>query len=209
MRRIKSLGIFLVAALLSFAAHSQKAGDPRIAEIQRNLEAENYSSAIPLLEEIIAEGNAAENSYYWLASAYALQGDKNKAIQLLEQFRVTHKISANGYTQLINLYQSQENYGKAILLTKDGINSGIIKPSFEIYQMLAMLFTFNDENEYAAQAWERSADFTDKGEPYFQIAVIRVQQERYVEAKEAALKAITRGGLDEHHLNSAQKILTF
>ena len=95
---------------------SAPAEDPNFTAGVKEIKAQNYAAAIPLLEAVVAKDDKNANAYNWLAYAIRKTGDPNRAIPIYHKalaldakHRGAHEYIGEAYLALDNVAKAKEH----------------------------------------------------------------------------------------------------
>jgi tetratricopeptide (TPR) repeat protein len=91
------------------------------------------------------------------------------------------------------MYRYAEQDAQAAELLTRGLESGVVKPSFEIYRGLGESYYFSENIAQAADAFGKADELAADGEMALNHARALAELERWSETKAAANRAISKG----------------
>jgi tetratricopeptide (TPR) repeat protein len=151
--------------------------------------------AIGALEELVRR---YPRKLYWkqLSGMHAELGDENRALAVLELAYLDGRLSeARDLLDLAGLYLRNDLPFKAALTVREGLNSGVIEPSTESWQLLADSLIRARERREALDPLRKAAELSANGELYVRVARLNVHEEEWDEAIKALQHAFEKGGL--------------
>jgi len=160
------------------------------------------------LAEQVASGTPADKAAQLNLAAVYMQGDRtDKAIGVYEGLRGRGELSEDReYRNLVALYMNSEGKeAQAIEVINDGLAKGVLKPDHQTYVALAQAYYFSDQTGPAIEAYQKAAPLAPSGETYLNLAKVLANEGRTAESKEAAQKALDKGGLKSP--DDARKLL--
>ena len=187
-------------ALPHIEAAIKQTQQPKESWIQLNLalyyELKNYQSAARLLNKLIVR--YPDKKQYWqqLSSAYQQLRHYSKAlsIQHLAYQKGLFKDEAH-ILQIVNLFLYTKQPYQAAQFLAYSLKSKQLKNSAKHFELLANSWTDAREYTQAITALKQASALDNKGQLYFRLGRIHVEQELWQAAITALNKAINKGGL--------------
>ncbi len=156
---------------------------------------EQYGDATGVLQKLIAR---FPKKQYWiqLAAAYTELGNKKKALATMELAEAQGFLSSrNEVRNLVQLYLYNDIPYRAALLMEKAIGDGRLPDDAKTQELLANIWLHARERERATGPLERAAEMSDNGNLYVRLGQVHVSEERWVAARSALSKALSKGGL--------------
>lgn len=159
-------------------------------ELDRPLEAAKVA------EEIAARSPDDKVAQINLANIYMQADQMAKAAAVFDRLRAAGKLTESkdyetGYKLLANIDGREKD---AISLINEGLEKGLLKPTFEVYNFLGQSLYFSDQIPQAIVAWTKAAPLDKDGETYLNLAKVLVQEDkRDADAKANARLALAKG----------------
>ena len=115
-----------------------------------------------------------------LASIYLRAEIPAKAAQVFDRMHqagllTESKDYENGYKLLANINGREKD---AAALIHEGLDKGVLLPSFEVYNYLGQTHYFADQIPQAIAAWEKAAPLGKDGETYLYLAKVLSQEDK-------------------------------
>lgn len=130
-----------------------------------------------------------------LASIYIEADRYDAAAGALDRARSQGLLTEDrDYRQLYRLYLNIDGQeAAAVEVINEGLANKILEPNLEVYNILGQAYYFSDRINDAIAAWTQADSFAADGEVALNLARTYYNEERYVEAKAAARRAIDKG----------------
>ncbi len=159
-------------------------------------ELDQYDEAAVLVNSQLAKTPDDIKLIKQLATIY-VNGDKYpQAIEVLSKAKAKGLITgADDYLQLAKLYANADKPREGADTLKEGLAKGVLTPSFEVHRLQADLCTEYDDNACAIEQYGKASPLAPDGNVDYQLGYILYYAERISEAREALVRAISRGGL--------------
>lgn len=107
------------------------------------------------------------------------------------------------YLYLSNLYSFREVPFKAAHVLQEGVEKGIVEPTDRNWTMIADSWYAAEEMDNALAAYEKAGAAAETGEIDLRRGYILIDQERWQDARDALLKALEKGGINERKMGEA------
>ena len=157
-------------------------------------EMDKPAEAAAIAEQLVARKPDDKTLIRNLSSIYLQAEQNDKAVQVLEDAKARGLLTeASDYEQLYKLYYFVEKEDQAIATINEGLASGVLPPSVEVYRIVGDAHYFAERLPQAAEAYGKGAEIATDGEMDFLRARILYELDRFAEAKAAAQKALDRG----------------
>ena len=162
-----------------------------------SFKAQDYGAVAAILQDKVR--SEPENKAYWqqLAESYQRSGAANQALAVRElAYRSGLMVSSEEIITLVDQYlQQKQPYPAARLLTRE-MATGRVETSLASQQKLAEAWTQAHEYQRALAVLALIAEKSDKGELYYRMGEILIEQQAWPKAHEMLLKAMEKGGLN-------------
>jgi len=163
--------------------------------IQLYVEQEKYDDAIAVAREL-ADKNPNDVKYQTNLAAVLVDAERNlEAANVLEAARAKGLLNdERGYRQLYALYYNldgQEN--KVVEVINEGLAKNILKPTVEVYSILAQTYYNQDKIDQAIETYRKAGSVATDGESTLNLARLLSNEARFAEAKAAAKEALGKG----------------
>lgn len=177
-----------------------KVKEPKESWLQLKLalhyELKQFSQCAEVLVRLV--GLAPNKEDYWkqLSSVlFEIKNDKDSLAVLALADRQGFLDQENEVRNLANIYFLLDIPAKAAATLQTGLDKKVLKPDEKTLTMLGDGWTMAREYDKAEAAFKQAAQYSDKGEIYFRLGQIYIEDERWKAAVEALEKAINKGGL--------------
>lgn len=150
---------------------------------------------IPFLEKQVAANPGDTKAKLNLASAYLDNDEEAKALALLDGLRKDGKLTeASHYEAVWRLLANSEGREKdAIAVIDEGVQKGILQPSYDALMFQGQTWYQADDMDRAIAAWQKAAPLGKDGQGYLALAQGLQIKERWPAAIEAARTALDKG----------------
>ena len=171
------------------------------------VETNQPGEAVALAEKIAAAKPDDRKTQMLLANIYMQADAMPKAAAILEKLRTSGQLTdEREYRQLYVIYANLDGHENDVIsVINEGVSKGVLKPDHQSYLALAQAYYYTDKIPQAIENWQKAAPLSKDGTTYSNLAQVLLQEGRVAEAKEAARKALEKGGLSNPE--SAKKIL--
>jgi len=159
-------------------------------------ELNQYDQAAQVVQEQLAKNPTDKKLLNQLATIY-IQADKpQQALDLMAKAKSQGLITTpEDYTQLAKLYAAADKYKEASATLKEGIDKGILKPSFEVYKLQGDVCVQGEDDPCAIEAYTKASPQAKDGNVDYQLGYLLFYSDRSKDAAEALGRAISKGGL--------------
>ena len=99
--------------------------------------------------------------------------------------------------QIASYYDQADKPAKGAALLKEGIDKGVVKPSYEMYKLLGDSYALAQDDSNAIAAYTKASPLAKDGYVDYVRGNLMVQTDRAREAIEAIKQAIAKGGLKQ------------
>ncbi len=159
-------------------------------------ELEQYDQAAQMVQASLAKNPDDIKAIKQLAMIYIQADNYPKAIEVLAGAKSRGLItSADDYMQLAKLYANAEKGPEAIATLKEGLDKGVLQPSFEVYKLQGDLCAQSDQDACAIEAYKKASPMAQDGNVDYQLGYVLIYAGRAQEARDAFASAIAKGGL--------------
>jgi len=131
-----------------------------------------------------------------LATIY-IQADKpQQALDLMAKAKSQGLITtSDDYMQLAKLYGAADKYKEASATIKEGLDKGILKPSFDVYKLQGDVCTQAEDDACAIDAYTKASPQAKDGNVDYQLGYLLFYSDKSKDAADALTRAISKGGL--------------
>ncbi len=131
-----------------------------------------------------------------LATIY-IQADKpQQALDLMAKAKSQGLITTSeDYMQLAKLYGAADKYKEASATLKEGLDKGILKPSFDVYKLQGDVCTQAEDDACAIDAYTKASPQAKDGNVDYQLGYLLFYSDKSKDAADALTRAISKGGL--------------
>ena len=159
-------------------------------------ELNQYDQAAQVVQEQMQKNPTDKKLLNQLATIY-IQADKpQQALDLMAKAKSQGLITTSeDYMQLAKLQAAADKYKDASVTLKEGIDKGVLKPSFEVYKLQGDICTQAEEDACAIEAYTKASPQAQDGNIDYQLGYLLFYSDRSKDAAEALGRAITKGGL--------------
>lgn len=158
---------------------------------------------------ILINMNPARKTYWIQLASILLQMEQER--EAMSVFALAHRKDLldrqSEYLQLSSLYQAHNFPRKAAEIIEDGIARGVVESTRRNWELAAGAWYDARELDRSLIAYERAGEQSVDGKIDLQRAFILVNQERWGEARDAARRALGKGGLNESEQGNANLLL--
>lgn len=180
----------------------QTAKTPKESWLQFKLalhfELKEYPKCAEVLLQLIGIAPAKEDYWKQLSSIlFELKNDQESMAVLAVADRQGFINEEKELKNLANIYLLMEIPYKAASLLQRGFDSGAIKPEEKVLTMLADSWYLARESKRCEAALKKLAELTGKGDVYFRLANVAVEDEEWKKALDYIDKAQSKGGVSK------------
>jgi tetratricopeptide (TPR) repeat protein len=161
------------------------------------LHKEDYDSAVPLLEELVARFGKKQ---YWvqLSLIFSARGDYEHAMEIQQLAYAQGLLTDDDeLRRLARTYLFRDLPHSAAQLLERGLEEGRIEPDREVLELVGNSWIAAREYEKAIGPLRQAAELSEDGRLYLRLAQVRIQREDWKEATGLIQKAINKGGLED------------
>ena len=151
--------------------------------------------AAAALEKILAAKPNDKKTMMNLVSVYMQSDQDAKAGAMFDKMRAAGLLTeSKDYETAFRLLANIEGREKdALALIEEGLKKGILQPSYEMYAFQGRAAFEADNIPAALAAWNKGAPLAKDGEMYLNVAKLQLDEDKFAEAKAAALSAQEKG----------------
>jgi predicted Zn-dependent protease len=159
-------------------------------------ELNQYDQAAQVVQQQMAKNPNDKKLLNQLATIY-IQGDKpQQALDLMAKAKSQGLITTSeDYLQLAKLQAAADKYKDASATLKEGLDKGVLKPSFDVYKLQGDVCTQSEEDACAIEAYTKASPQAKDGNVDYQLGYLLFYSDRSKDAAEALGRAISKGGL--------------
>lgn len=163
-----------------------------------NYEIKDYRASANALEDLIRKFSPKKEYWEQLAAIYQQMKQYKRAAAVKElAYREGILDKPEEILDLVNFYLYIDAPYKAGNLLQHEIEQGNITKTSKNYELLANAWTQSQEFDLAASALKKAAELSNKGELYFRLGRILIEQENWSGARSALGKAFDKGQLND------------
>ena len=151
--------------------------------------------AARVAQELAASNPDDKRSLTNLAAIFSQADQLDKAVGVLEDMRSKGMFNEDrDYRQLYAMYLNMDGKeSQAAAVIEEGLKSGVLLESSDVYGHLAQAYYFSDQFDQAIVAYQKAVPLGKDGEPGLNLARVLLNEGRDAEARDAAKAAIGRG----------------
>jgi uncharacterized protein HemY len=159
-------------------------------------ELNQYDQAAQLVQQQMAKNPNDKKLLNQLATIY-IQADKpQQALDLMAKAKSQGLITTgDDYMQLAKLQASAEKYKDASATLKEGLDKGVLKPSFDVYKLEGDVCTQGEDDACAIDAYSKASPQSKDGNIDYQLGYLLFYSDKSKDAADALGRAISKGGL--------------
>jgi len=161
-------------------------------------ELDQFDEAAKLAEQQLAKDPSNKKLIQQLSSIYINAKQEQKAVDLMANAQSKGLITTeDDYKQLAQLYNYTGKSKEATTVLNEGLQKGIIKPSYEMYKLLGDAYELAEDSERAIEAYGKASPLAKDGNVDYLRGYLLFYNEHSQAAKEALTQAIAKGGLKQ------------
>lgn len=159
-------------------------------------ELNQYDQAAAVVQQQMQKDPNNKKLLNQLATIY-IQADKpQQALDLMAKAKSQGLITTSeDYMQLAKLQAAADKYKDASATLKEGLDKGVLKPSFDVYKLQGDVCTQGEEDACAIEAYTKASPQAKDGNIDYQLGYLLFYSDRSKDAAEALSRAISKGGL--------------
>ena len=159
-------------------------------------ELNQYDQAAAVVQQQMQKDPNNKKLLNQLATIY-IQADKpQQALDLMAKAKSQGLITtSDDYMQLAKLQAAADKYKDASATLKEGLDKGVLKPSFDVYKLQGDVCTQGEEDACAIEAYTKASPQAKDGNIDYQLGYLLFYSDRSKDAAEALSRAISKGGL--------------
>lgn len=159
------------------------------------IESGNSVEAVAIAQALVAKNPSDKKANLNLASIYLQADQPEKAAAVFDGMKAKGILTETsdyetGYKLLASIDGRQKD---AAILINEGISSGKLQPSAQLYNHLAQSYYFSDQVPQAIEAWKKAIPLAKDGEAALNLAKVYSQEGNDAESKKYAQLAISSG----------------
>ena len=153
------------------------------------------ADAAAALEALLAKKPNDKTVMMNLASVYQQSNNDAKTAEIFERMHKAGLFTeSKDYEMAFRLLANIEGHDKdAMALIDEGLQKGILKPSYEMYAFQGRSYYEAEQSAKAIEAWSKAAPLAKDGEMYLNLGKLQAQNEKWAEAKVSAKSALDKG----------------
>lgn len=161
-------------------------------------ELNKFDEAAEVVQQQMAKNPNDKKLLNQLATIY-IQADKpQQALDLMAKAKSQGLITTGeDYMQLAKLYAAADKYKDAGATIKEGLDKGVLKPSFDVYKLQGDVCTQGEDDACAIDAYTKASPQAKDGNVDYQLGYLLFYSDKSKDAAEALTRAITKGGLKQ------------
>jgi hypothetical protein len=159
-------------------------------------ELNKFDEAAQVVQQQMAKNPNDKKLLNQLATIY-IQADKpQQALDLMAKAKSQGLITTSeDYMQLAKLQAAADKYKDASATLKEGVDKGILKPSYDVYKLQGDVCTQAEEDACAIDAYTKASPQAKDGNVDYQLGYLLFYSDKSKDAAEALSRAISKGGL--------------
>jgi len=159
-------------------------------------ELNQYDQAAAVVQQQMQKDPNNKKLLNQLATIY-IQADKpQQALDLMAKAKSQGLITtSDDYMQLAKLEAAADKYKDASATLKEGLDKGILKPSFDTYKLQGDVCTQGEDDACAIDAYSKASPQAKDGNIDYQLGYLLFYSDKSKDAAEALNRAIQKGGL--------------
>lgn len=159
-------------------------------------ELDQYDEAAKILEQQLAKNPNDAKVTTQLATIYIKGKQDQKAIDLLASAKQKGLLtSESDYKLMAQLYDQADKPADGAAVLAEGFAKGIVKPSMEMYKLLADSYALANDDAHAIEAYGKAAPLASDGNIDYIRGSLLMNNDRGKEAVDALRQAVAKGGL--------------
>lgn len=174
-----------------------KADDPKAYNLRARIlvGSGKPAEAAKALEALLVKQPNDKTVLMNLASVYQESDNDAKTAEIFERMHKAGLFTeSKDYEMAFRLLANIEGHDKdAMALIDEGLQKGILKPSYEMYAFQGRSYYENDQAAKAIEAWSKAAPLGKDGEMYLNLGKLQAQNEKWADAKASAKSALGKG----------------
>jgi len=159
-------------------------------------ELNQYDQAAQVIQQQLDKNPTDKKLLNQLATIY-IQADKpQQALDLMAKAKSQGLITTgDDYLQLAKLYAAADKHKESSATIKEGLDKGVLKPSFDVYKLQGDVCVQAEDDPCAIDAYTKASPQAKDGNVDYQLGYLLFYADRAKEAADALSRAITKGGL--------------
>ncbi len=161
-------------------------------------ELEQYDEASKLAQDQLAKDPNNKKLIQQLSSIYINAKQEAKALELMTAAKAKGLVTTeDDYKQLAQLYNYLDKSKEAAALLDEGINKGVMKPSYDLYKLQGDAYSLAQDDAHAIEAYGKASALAKDGNVDYLRGHLLLDADRSKEARDALTQAIAKGGLKQ------------
>jgi len=188
-----------VAAIKKAQSMTDKPKDSWNSILMASLSASGKGGeASSVIEQQLAKDPNNKKLIHDALVVYVQSGQNDKAAALIEREQAQGLITEEADYKLgAQLYGQGDKPAKGAALLKEGLDKGVVKPSYEMYKLLGDSYALAQDDKNAIDAYAKASPQAKDGYVDYVRGNLLVQNDRSREAVDVIKQAIAKGGLKQ------------
>jgi len=153
------------------------------------------ADAAAMLEKAVAKDPTDKKTMMNLASLYLEANQDAKAFGIYEKMHAGNMFTEqkdyeNAFALLANIDGHEKD---AMALIEEGQKKGVLQPTYQMYSFIGRQYYDADNLPKAIEYWGKGAPLAKDGEMYLNVAKLQIDDDKFAQAKEAAMQAKAKG----------------
>lgn len=159
------------------------------------IESGNSVEAVAIAQALVTKNPTDKKANLNLASIYLQADQPEKAAAVFDAMKAKGILTETsdyetGYKLLASIDGRQKD---AAILINEGLASGKLQPSAQLYNHLGQAYYFSDQVPQAIEAWKKAIPLAKDGETALNLAKVYYQEGNEAESKKYAQLALSKG----------------
>lgn len=171
--------------------------DPRALGLKAHMlfELKRYDDSAKVFEDQLARKPGDKKIMLNLVNTHVQNGQEAKAVEVFGRMRKLGLMTESKDYEVAYglLAQIDGREQEAIAMINEGLEKGILTPSYAVYAFQGHVYYQGDQIAKAIEAWARAAPLSKDGETYLNLGKLLADEERWADAKAAAKSAMAKG----------------
>lgn len=157
---------------------------------------EQFDQAAEVLKQQLAKTPNDAKIIRQLATVYVKGNQNDKAIAVLADAKQKGLLTTeDDYKLTTQLYDQADKPKDGAAFLKEGFDKGAVKPSYEMYKLLADSYALAQDDANAIDAYAKASTFSKDGNVDYIRGSLLLNNDRAKEAVEALKQAVAKGSL--------------
>jgi tetratricopeptide (TPR) repeat protein len=193
--RLQRLPEAEAALKAAIAAKPEQASDWTYLLIQIYTEQGKTEEAAQLASTLSGSTSSDRAAQLNLAATYFNGNQLDKAAEVIGRLRQAGQLQEESdYMTALMVYLKMEDREEDIIaVATEGLEKGALKETAQVMNILAEAYYYSDQIDPAIDAWKRAAPLARDGSSYLNLAIVLNGEQRFAEAKAAAMSALDKG----------------